>query len=268
MAFGAQGWTQVYVATPLPNARSARLTIGLALASTLHAILIVGVDWPRFAPPPATTIDLSLAAPSVVPMASPNSAAALPAAQSAGKPAASTPSEDKPQEPVAERTPDDSDQANFPIADTASPTSPLPLAGRSLDELVRALTESALTDEPLTAERVFRLGETIPARTDFAYYLESWRRKVERIGKLNYPRQARAERITGSLRLRVTIDAEGVLRDVRVVHSSGHRLLDDAALRIVRLAAPYAPFSSAMRETTDVLEIERTWRFLNSGISS
>ena len=201
-------------------------------------------------------------------MASPNPAAALPAAQGTGKPAASTPSEEKPQAPVAETTPDNSHQADFPSADTASPTPPPPLVGRSLDDLVRAVAESTLTNESLTAERVFRLGETIPVRTDFAYYLESWRRKVERIGKLNYPRQARAERITGSLRLRVTIDAEGVLRDVRVVHSSGHRLLDDAALRIVRLAAPYAPFSPAMRETTDVLEIERTWRFLNSGISS
>ena len=271
VALRTQGWTQARVATPLPNARSARLAISLAIASMLHAILIFGFDAPRFAPPPpATTIDLSLAVPGVVPMASPNPAAALPAAQRTGKPAASTPSEGEPepQAPVADAPPNDSGQADFSIADTASPAPPASLAGRHLDDLVRAVAESTLTAEPLPAGRVFRLGETIPARTDFAYYLESWRRKVERIGKLNYPRQARAERITGSLRLRVAIDADGALRDVRVVRTSGHRLLDDAALRIVRLAAPYAPFSPAMRETTDVLEIERTWRFLNSGISS
>ena len=115
---------------------------------------------------------------------------------------------------------------------------------------------------------MFRLNEDAPKRADFAYYLRSWQRKVERIGQLNYPRQARAEGITGSLRLRVAIAADGALQDVRVLETSGHELLDQAALRIVRLAAPYAPFSPAMRETTDTLEIERTWRFLNSRISS
>ena len=91
---------------------------------------------------------------------------------------------------------------------------------------------------------------------------------MERVGQLNYPREARAQGIVGSLRLLVTITPDGALDNVRVLETSGHPLLDDAALRIVRLAAPYAPFPPTMRATTDVLEIERTWRFLNSRLSS
>ena len=66
----------------------------------------------------------------------------------------------------------------------------------------------------------------------------------------------------------MAIAPDGALDEVRVLETSGHKLLDDAALRIVRLAAPYAPFPPAMKATTDILEIERTWRFLDSRLSS
>ena len=115
--------------------------------------------------------------------------------------------------------------------------------------------------------RVRRIVEDRTETSEDDWYLESWRRKVERIGKLNYPEQARARKIYGSLRLLVAIEPDGALRDVRVIDSSGHQVLDDAAVRIVRLAAPYAPFPSAMREDTDVLEIVRTWQFRKRGSS-
>ena len=51
---------------------------------------------------------------------------------------------------------------------------------------------------------------------------------------------------------------------IRLTRSSGHALLDDAAIRIVRLAAPYAPFPKEIREETDILEITRTWQFLST----
>ena len=89
---------------------------------------------------------------------------------------------------------------------------------------------------------------------------------MERIGRLNYPEQARERKIYGSLRLLVAIEPDGSLRDVRVVDSSGHKILDDAAVRIVRLAAPYAPFLSGhASKDTDVLEIVRTWQFKKRG---
>jgi len=94
----------------------------------------------------------------------------------------------------------------------------------------------------------------------FAQYVEDWRQKVERIGNLNYPEAARG-RLYGSLVLTVAIKHDGELERVELNRSSGHRLLDEAALRIVRLAAPYAAFPESIRRDTDILEITRTWTF-------
>jgi protein TonB len=104
----------------------------------------------------------------------------------------------------------------------------------------------------------------IGARTQeyrYAQYIEDWRIKVERIGNLNYPAQARQQKIFGQLRLTVSIRADGSLESVEVSKSSGQRILDAAAVRIVKLAAPYAPFPDDIRKETDVLSIVRTWTF-------
>jgi protein TonB len=106
----------------------------------------------------------------------------------------------------------------------------------------------------------------IGARTKeyrFAQYVEDWRLKVERVGTLNYPEAARG-RVYGSLLLSVTIRADGTVEKVSVHRSSGHALLDEAAVRIVKLAAPYAPFPPAIRKDTDIIEITRTWAFTNA----
>ena len=121
---------------------------------------------------------------------------------------------------------------------------------------------------PVGQPRVRRIVEDRAETPEDNWYLESWRRKVERIGKLNYPEQARARKLYGSLRLLVAIEGDGTLRDVRVIDSSGHKVLDEAAVRIVRLAAPYAPFPPGMRKHTDVLEIVRTWQFKKRGYAS
>jgi protein TonB len=97
----------------------------------------------------------------------------------------------------------------------------------------------------------------------YAAYLEAWRSKVERIGNLNYPDEAKRRKLYGNLLMHVSVRADGSVEQVRVVRSSGHKLLDDAAVRIVRLAAPYAPFPPEIREEVDVLDITRTWQFLD-----
>jgi protein TonB len=94
----------------------------------------------------------------------------------------------------------------------------------------------------------------------FAQYVEDWRLKVERIGNLNYPDSARG-RVYGSLVLSVTIKADGGLESVEVQRSSGHQILDRAAERIVKMAAPYASFPASITRDTDVLVITRTWTF-------
>jgi len=96
----------------------------------------------------------------------------------------------------------------------------------------------------------------------YAAYLDAWRRKVERIGNLNYPDEAKRQKLYGNLILHVAIKQDGSIEQVRVLHSSGHKMLDDAALRIVRLAGPYSPFPQEIREETDILDITRTWQFL------
>ncbi|WP_462322442.1 energy transducer TonB [Halochromatium sp.] len=95
----------------------------------------------------------------------------------------------------------------------------------------------------------------------YANYMEAWRRKVERIGNLNYPREARELGLFGSLILHVAVRADGSLEGIRVVRSSGHEVLDQAAVRIVELAAPFAAFPPDIKRETDVLDITRTWQF-------
>lgn len=97
----------------------------------------------------------------------------------------------------------------------------------------------------------------------FAQYVEDWRQKVERVGTLNYPEAARGK-VYGSLLLSVVIRADGSVDRVGVHRSSGHKLLDEAAIRIVRMAAPYAPFPPDIRRDTDLIEITRTWTFTNA----
>jgi protein TonB len=97
----------------------------------------------------------------------------------------------------------------------------------------------------------------------FAAYLEAWRMKVERIGNLNYPEEAKRSNISGSLTLDVAINPDGTIHSVDLRRSSGYKVLDDAAVRIVQLAAPYAPLPPDIRKDTDILHITRTWQFLN-----
>lgn len=94
----------------------------------------------------------------------------------------------------------------------------------------------------------------------FAQYVEDWRQKIERIGNLNYPEGARG-RIYGSLRLAVSIGADGSIAGLELERSSGHEVLDRAAQRIVQMGAPFARFPDNIRRDTDILVITRTWHF-------
>ena len=97
----------------------------------------------------------------------------------------------------------------------------------------------------------------------FALYEDSWKQKVERVGTLNYPEAARGK-LYGSLLLSVSIRADGSVEKVSVQRSSGHKVLDEAAVRIVKMAAPYAPFPPDIRKDYDIIEITRTWKFERS----
>jgi TonB family protein len=96
--------------------------------------------------------------------------------------------------------------------------------------------------------------------TRYAPYIEDWRQKIERTANLDNLENPRSG-ISGSLRLTVSINADGTLAGTDLERSSGHKALDAAAERIVRRAAPYAKFPPDIRRDTDILVITRTWRF-------
>jgi protein TonB len=95
----------------------------------------------------------------------------------------------------------------------------------------------------------------------FAQYVDSWRIKIERIGNLNYPEEAKSRKLYGSLQLTVAIKADGEVESIEINRSSGHKVLDQAAIRIVRLASPFERFPANIRADTDILHITRTWTF-------
>ncbi len=91
--------------------------------------------------------------------------------------------------------------------------------------------------------------------------MHDWVDSVERTGNANYPQAARRDGVSGSLVLVAAVRADGSLAEVEVRASSGRQLLDEAAERIVRLAAPFAAFPDELRDSTDMLYITRTWEF-------
>jgi len=156
-----------------------------------------------------------------------------------------------------------SDETPMPELDTS-----LNPAERPMDELAReiasleariALEQQAEARRP----RVKRLTSVSTRSAAEAGYLNMWRQKVERIGNANFPGGTQY----GNLRMLVVIRYDGSLKEARILESSGHKKLDDAALRIVRLAAPYQDFPVDMRKSYDELEIIRTWQFTRAGTS-
>jgi protein TonB len=101
-----------------------------------------------------------------------------------------------------------------------------------------------------------------------AGYLAQWVNKIEHIGNLNYPAEAEVNKIDGSLRMNVRLNAAGEVIDVHISKSSGHSLLDEAARRIVRLAQPFAPFPEELKRRADQIVIVRTWQFESNTLST
>jgi len=95
----------------------------------------------------------------------------------------------------------------------------------------------------------------------FARYVEDWRLKIERIGNLNYPEAARQQKLYGSLLLTVSIKSDGSVENIEVNRTSGSRVLDAAAVKIVEMSGPFAAFPPDIRRDTDILHITRTWTF-------
>jgi len=137
------------------------------------------------------------------------------------------------------------------------------LANRARDmarEIARLEGEIARNTERYNRRpRITNLGLQAQG-TPGAQYKEDWRVKVERIGTLNYPQAG----LHGSLILTVQIRDDGSVKKIEIDRSSGHKVLDNAAIRIVEMSAPFARFPPALRQETDIVEITRTWNFTRS----
>lgn len=101
----------------------------------------------------------------------------------------------------------------------------------------------------------------------YAAYLDGWTRRIEAIGTRHYPEEARG-RIYGSLRITVTVRADGSLGGFEIDQPSPHAVLNQAARRIVQMAAPFAPLPPDIARDTDELVITRTWNFVNDKLES
>lgn len=178
-------------------------------------------------------------------------------------PQAPRPVEQTPTQLLSARDPD-ATLANPTQAEEAPPK-PLPNAAQLFQhsaEMARLEAELAAEKEAY-AKRPRRKFITANTREyEFAAYMQAWVQKVERIGTLNFPQQARQQNLSGSLVLSVAINADGTVESIKVLNPSEYPVLDKAAIHIVELAGPYAPFPANISESVDILHITRTWRFL------
>jgi len=109
--------------------------------------------------------------------------------------------------------------------------------------------------------RKYTISSASTQRSQDAQYLDNWRRRIEAVGNVNYPSAARRQQIYGNVRMLVALRPTGRIEEIRILQSSGQAVLDQAAVNIVNMAAPFEPFPDEMRAEADILEIIRTFRF-------
>lgn len=160
---------------------------------------------------------------------------------------------------------------------TDNVTKPVPQSGRQgpiedpavvQRQLQIARLEAQIAKEWQSYQKLPR-RKFIGARAEgavYAEYVEKWRQRIETVGTQNFPQEARRLRIFGSLLLTVSIKADGSVEQVEIERSSGHQILDQAAMRIVELAGPFSPFPAAVRSEYDILSITRQWSFTRNDL--
>jgi protein TonB len=133
----------------------------------------------------------------------------------------------------------------------AGPVSPIPSSDDDAAVVLKGRNERELVVTPNTRE------------SGVAVYLDAWKRKVERIGTLNYPNEARRRGLSGNPVLEVAINANGEMEDIVVRRTSGHPELDQAALAILKLATPFDAFPSELRKRHGSIRFAYEWQFLS-----
>lgn len=293
-------------ALPPPVTAADRLGFTLFLAIALHAVVILGIDFGldrERGDEPQPTLDVILVPPVEEPVEPTEPADYLAQAAQAG--GGDTPEKIRPKSLPPAPLPSPAPQVALQQREvTAAP--PVPEVRRversvvTVDEAPERVVAPERDPEPkrdalpLSAAQLIQRSKQIAhlnaeiaqsaqayaqlprqryisaATQEYKYaaYMEAWRAKVESIGNINYPQEAKLNKLSGSLILDVALRPNGSVESCRIRRSSGHKVLDDAAIRIVQLAAPYAPFPHEIREDTDILHIIRTWQFETGGLLS
>jgi len=147
--------------------------------------------------------------------------------------------------------------------DAAEPTE-LPTANDLMQRTLEAMKLEAQIAKDMETYQKRPKRRFVGARAEeyrFARYVEDWRLRIERVGNLNYPAAAREQHLYGNLLLTVSIKSDGSVEGIEVNRSSGSRILDAAAVKIVEMSAPFAPFPPDIKRDTDILHVTRTWMF-------
>lgn len=275
------------------------LTIALFIAAAAHAVVLLGVSFNPFLEEMRTPPSLEVVLVQQSNTKAPEEADYLStfSQDGGGESEEST----RPSSPFSSALDVDSDGlAPTPIPESA----PAPSEASTEEVVTATFSDEAIKTEQTTEEReasdatedavvveqnmdIARLAAEIERRqqefakrpkkkhinartteTAAASYMHTWVKQVERVGNLNYPDVARRNKLTGSLILVVGIYKNGNIESVTVDESSGHKLLDDAAVRIVKMAAPFEPMTGSLAEETDILYIVRTWEFESSSVRS
>ncbi|HEY5307539.1 MAG TPA: TonB family protein, partial [Casimicrobiaceae bacterium] len=140
----------------------------------------------------------------------------------------------------------------------------LPTANELMQRTLESMKLEAQIAKDMEAYQKRPKRHFVGARAEeyrFARYVEDWRMKIERVGNLNYPEAAREQRLYGSLILTVSIRNDGTVENIEINRPSGNRILDAAAIHIVELSGPFAPFPPDIKRDTDILNITRVWTF-------
>lgn len=279
------------LSTPTSFHSRYRLSLTLLLAILVHALLLFGLNFSVDSPPPhPQTLEVTLArfqsssAPDQVdysaqinqqgsgtleqpdtPKTRTLTPFQAPEVRPVQVPRPTPPPAPQPQPPKeVVRSPQPATSQRPPQAPSRPPSPAAPVFdSQQLSQAIASLEAELSQDVQQYAQRprISRQNSAATRQDPSAWYRNDWRKKVERIGNLNYPDEARRQKIYGNLRLLVVIRRDGSVAELRILQSSGHAVLDRAALRIVRLAAPFAPFTGELARRFDQLEIIRTWRF-------
>lgn len=260
-----------------------RLALTLFIATALHALVILGISFDAFDQDPedqtAPTLDIT-----VVPRHNtkpPEEYDYL--AETSQDGAGNTEEKIQPQQQTVEQAPPPAPQqesapapTQLLTADTSEDTVQEPdkpeleeeTESTSAAELInRSMEMLSLNQQISQTQQAYSKApksKFISARTQeykYASYMRDWVAKVERVGELNYPDAARRQNLSGKLIVQVAVYPDGAVREITIRKPSGYKILDDAAVRIVKLAAPFAPFPESIKNETDVLYITRTWVF-------